>query len=444
MSDVLLQKTGRLVAIAHRVKARVVNGEKVDSLPTRVLIVNTDGTTMNLDLDDDNHELDFVQGRFATRFEKEKDEEGNKVPVEFQGLRPDDTILMTLGGSGDPLAYAISRKGEDVGFTLYRMSASMLKALRGNKPSDQKKRDSSELETLVKAWQEKLAIFHKSDAADRTRIRIGALYRAYKENQQARIGQGARLRQSAIGAIFMSVDGLFPEGSMMQNLMKDFTHTFKKHFQKKSKPLEVYEALVKAENNARSELEKAVESSHLWKIFEPIIGIGPSIAGGLISSIGDIRKFPTEAAFWAFCGLHTLKTNGVKLAKGEQPIGGIMARRRTGQLSNWNPTLKQSLYMLADQFNRRPDSYWGKKLRLNKKLYRIKYPTAMKNEADKLRYSDGHIHNMALWKTLRQFTRWLYRDWTRLENDPAYVVKQPVWKNGMSVEALPELAKLIS
>ncbi len=429
MSDVLLKNaesesdvvSGRTVAIAHRVKARVVNGEKVVSLPTRVLIVNQNGVTVSLDLDDEANELDFVTGKFVT---KTKVVDDVKVVIAWEGLRVNDTVLMTLGGSGDSLAYAISRKGEDVGFSLYRMAPAALKALRGEKPGNQKKRDDSELSALIKAHTEKLAQFYSCGSADRERMLISVHYRSFKEAQEARMGQAARMRQSLIGEVFMSPDGLYPEG-LIYGLLTDFIVTVQKTFQKKSKPVEVHQALKSAESSAKKSLEDAVQKSRVWELFEPISGVGPSIAGGLISSIGDIRKFPSEAAFWAYCGLHSLKTDGTKFKVGEKPIAGIMARRRTGQLSNWNPTVRQSLYIFADQCNRRPDSYWGKKLRANKIAYRLKHPEAITNELGKLRFNDGHIHKMSLWKTLRQFTRWLYREWSRLENDTAYVVKQP-------------------
>ena len=302
-----------------------------------------------------------------------------------------------------------------------------LHALRGEKPQKQKERDVSELTILASAWQDKSAPFYHCDAADRERITVATTYQVFKEAQLARMGQVARLRQSVIGKIFMGPEGLYEEGvPKLRLLLTKFMDGLYQIFEKKkSKHVAVLEALIAAEATAKRELEQAVESSRNWKLFAPVPGVGPSIAGALIASIGDVRKFQTEAKLWAFCGLHTLKTDGTKFLPGEKPVGGIMARRRSGQLSNWQPKARQALYLLADQFNRRPDSYWGQKLRANKAAYRLKYPEAVKNEAGKLRYNDGHIHKMALWKTLRQFTRWLYREWTRLENDPNYQVKQP-------------------
>jgi hypothetical protein len=102
-------------------------------------------------------------------------------------------------------------------------------------------------------------------------------------------------------------------------------------------------------------------------------------------------------------------------------MGGV------GQISNWNPTIRQALWLFGDQLNRQAkmNTYWGNKLLENKAKYREKHPNIIENVNGKLRYNPAHIHRMAVWKTLRQFTRWLYREWTRLENDPNYIVKHP-------------------
>src|SRR5690606_14591372 len=36
----------------------------------------------------------------------------SEVPVKYDGLKPGDSVAMTLGGSGDPLAFALSRHAE--------------------------------------------------------------------------------------------------------------------------------------------------------------------------------------------------------------------------------------------------------------------------------------------------------------------------------------------
>lgn len=472
----------RIIALAHRVKARIVDGEVKEALPTRVMICDVGGQVISMhDLEDEGDELLFVRGAYPVKWQdidpenytppsresdvkwgkvkkgenipasliKEIDGEQmtpRKIAIAWDGLRSGDTVLMTLGGSGDPLGYAISRQGESDNFKLYRMPPWRLKQLRGEKPSDQKIRDTSELTTLISAWVNgNQNYFYHCDAADRERISIAAHYSNFKQFQKYRMAAAAQMRQSLIGRVFMALDGLFPEGAI-HALLTRFASAVKELFpkgRKKSGPAEVLEQLQLAEADAKHNLEKAVTSSRVWKLFESIEGVGPSIGGALIAAIGDIRKFSGPEKLWAFCGLHTLKPDGTKFEKGEDPSNsiGIMARRRKGQLSNWNPTLKQGLYLLADQFNRRPGSYWGEKLRENKKVLREKHPGVIYTDKNKMRYNDGHLHKMALWKTLRQFTRVMFREWSLLEKYPDHVAVLKMFKDMSPTEREDRLKK---
>lgn len=107
---------------------------------------------------------------------------------------------------------------------------------------------------------------------------------------------------------------------------------------------------------------------------------------------------------------------------------GIFPRRRTGQVANWNPTARQALYLLGDQFNRRPDSTWGKVLLHYKEVLRKAHPEVVEEEVRarkgnrtvtemRKRYTNGHIHKMALWRTLSKFVDHLFDTWSALERD---------------------------
>jgi len=95
-----------------------------------------------------------------------------------------------------------------------------------------------------------------------------------------------------------------------------------------------------------------------------------------------------------------------------------------GNTANWHSDGRQGLYLLSEQWNRRPDSLWGQKLRENKAKFRAKYPEVIEViEGGRKRrlYSKGHIQNMARWRTITQFVCWLYSAWraheARLESD---------------------------
>ena len=127
-----------------------------------------------------------------------------------------------------------------------------------------------------------------------------------------------------------------------------------------------------------------------------------------------------------------------EVSPGDTRMGGdsIFPRRRRGQLSNWNQFAKQAffLWVTSSIGGRR---LLGRKLRQNKIILRQQYPEVVVTEQGKKRYTDGHIHKLATWKTIRQFARWLYRAWTNLENGkPVKFPVMPVAEVGSSVEKL--------
>jgi hypothetical protein len=46
---------------------------------------------------------------------------------------------------------------------------------------------------------------------------------------------------------------------------------------------------------------------------------------------------------------------------------------------------------------------------------KTKYPEVIEIAGGKKRYYDGHIHRLAIWKTLREFVKWLYAEWKDVE-----------------------------
>jgi hypothetical protein len=216
---------------------------------------------------------------------------------------------------------------------------------------------------------------------------------------KARIACVQRLHQRVIGEIFCSEGGPFPEGS------------FDKAFEARKANDTVLKALFAEEKARKKELSEALEGLAVYRrLFEPIDGCGPAIASRIISAIIEIRRFETAAKLKAFCSVHVLHD-------------GKFARRRKGQVSNWHPDARQALFLLGDQFNRRPDSVWGKKLREYKTKLRDKHPEVVVGEDGKKRYTNGHIHKMAMWRTLTKFVEWLFREWWRLERE---ATAQPV------------------
>lgn len=425
----------RFIGIRHRVK-RTAAGE---ARPTMAAIREGEQVRV-LHLEDETAELDFVLGRFPTEFRsaepgedlskfpkhnvqerKKRGEEAREtlVPAAYEGFRAGDVVAMSLGGSGDRLAFALSRRGEEIGASVSRIPPFTLKERRGVASKDD---DHKLLTDLI---EREPGSFYGIGPRDRQFIEMREAYRARRDTQKDRMRCDQRLRQRFIGQVFLSPQGRYPEGAI-----EDLYDTAK-----------ASDAILKSnlvEEAARErELKRAVKALDVWReIFDNVEGCGEVLAAGIITPIGDIRRFPTDAKLKKYCGVHIMPD-------------GRFPRRRVGAISNWSPEARQALFLLAQQFVYRPDSEWGQYLRQMKARLRERHPViecgtcrvpweqCAKRSKDSVeptpeevellagaetpkgrharRYTDGHIHKMALWRTLTRFVERLHRDWTRLE-----------------------------
>lgn len=406
----------RVIGIRHRVK-KTAKGE---ARPTMVAIEEA-CTTRVLTLDDDDAEKDFLLGVFPTSFRAVEPGENvdrfpvhhlkfrrdevsgeqvvSRVPDSYDGLRAGDSVAMLLGGSGDRFAAALMRRGEEVGAKVYRLPPFVMKERRGDAPKD------DDYRTFVALFLVNPAAFREMSRRDWDLIRLREAHYARREAMRARIGCEQRLRQQVIGRIFLNEEGRFPEG------------TVEAAYDREKANDEVYRNLLKEEKRREAELKRAVKALPIWPLFEGIEGCGENIAAGIIAAVGDIRLFPNKKKFKAFCGVHV------------DEAGAFPCHRR-GKVGNWQPKARQALYLLGDQFNRRPDSFWGKKLRAAKERFQAKHPevitiVAERGEANgkdgenggraRKLYTKLHIHQMATWRTLTKFAEWLYGAWKRTE-----------------------------
>ncbi len=394
---------GRIIGITHRVK-RTAKGE---ARPTMVAISDREEVKTHK-LETEQDELDFVLGRWAARWRKikesedlsgflphhirrdKKTKESKQVPASYDGLRAGDMVVMTFGGSGDRLAFAIKRKLDKIGGRILRIAPFRLKEKRTGK------KDEDHI-LLAHLFMTETAEFQKMSDRDMELIETREAYFTRQEAMKARIGCEQRLRQRLIGKIFLSEEGGYPE------------ETVEDEYDRLKASDAVLQALIAEEAAREAKMKKAVRKLLVWpNLFEPIKGVGEVIAARLIVAIGDIRRFETAAKLKKYCGVHVLDD-------------GRFARRRNNELANWNNEARQAFYLLGDQFNRRPDSVWGKKLREYKAKFREKYPgpIKVKNAEGKevTKYSDIHVHKMAMWRTLTKFTEWLFAEWRRLESE---------------------------
>lgn len=347
----------RTIGVTHRTK-RTAEGEP---RPTLVAIASA-GNVHNLELETEDDELAFIRT-----------------------LEPEDRLAMIFGGSGDRFAAAANRFGETVGAKVYRIPAFVVSKKRNGGSSD------ADHLLLTKLFQAEPSGFYEFRASDRNLVLATELFNVLMETKQARIACEQRIKARLTGIKFCSPEGGYPEGKIEDLFDAEKANNV------------ILQKLIQEEKARGRELEKAVCDLAVYRdVLAQVTGCGPRIAGGIIGAIKDIRRFETESKFVAFCGMHVAPD-------------GKFVRRRVGSTSNWNSSARQALYLLAEQFNRRPDSVWGQKLRENKLQIRARHPEIVIVDGKK-RYTDGHIHKMAVWRTLTRFTRWLYREWWKLEN----------------------------
>ncbi len=358
----------RIIAIRHRVKFTA----KGEARPTQVTIIEN-GKSRHFNLKDDDAELNFVLGR---HYRAKK----------IEGLQAGDTVAMVLGGSGDRLAYALSRHGADIGAQVMRIPPSLLQEHRGEKD----KNDDDK--TLALLFQEKPELFQPTGPRERDVIRVRVCLDGRKDSQKARIACEQRISQRLIGQVFLSEDGKYPEG----NIEAEYQRAKANHL--------ALRTLVEQERRATGDLRRAVHNLAVWRhVFSDIEGIGEVLTSGLITAVGDIRRFPNKHKLKAFCGVHILPD-------------GQFPRKRSKQIANWHPTARQALFLMADQFVKRPDSVWGIKYREIKARLREIHPEPITGENGKKKWTDGHIHRTAIWRTLTRFVEWLYPQWIKAEN----------------------------
>lgn len=347
----------RYIGIRHRVKITAAG----ESSPTQAF-VRQDGQGIARNIETEEDELEFV----------------------LKEVQKGDVFAMLLGGSGDYLAYTLSRQAEKVGATVLRIPPFEFAKRRESGVKDD---DAIFLSELV---EESPHLFYAVTNRDRDLISVRESLFARQDAMKARMACEQRIRSRVIGQIFCGRDGLYPEGGI------------EKMYDAAKANDAILAALVKEEDRRNRDLAKAVERLDVYQtIFKPIEGVGPRIAASIIGGVIDIRRFANDAKFKAYCGVHVLPD-------------GRFARKRAGAVANWNADIRQALVLVAQQFQYRPGSFWGVYLRRMKANLRAKHPEPVTIDGRK-RYTDSHINKMAEWRTLTRFVEHIYREWWRLE-----------------------------
>jgi len=426
----MAETTGRIIGIRHRTKKT----KSEEARPTQVAILgklaenpSSPFTTYvhTYDLADEMAELDWVRGIFPIEYRTvepeedinhflarhivwrklKKDENPDhlpqnlllkqgkdvllalKVPIAYDGLMSGDIVAVIMGGSGNYLTGGLAARASEVGASgsVFRIPAYRLKEKR---ESLGRTKDQDAL-TLAEMAKDQRELFYAVRPADRDLIWLEELLEARTEAMKERIACEQRMRQMMLGRVFRATGA-------------DLAGTIEEQFSKEKANDAILNAAIAEEKRREKDL-----ISHLLKIpiyreiFEPIEGVGPLIAARLICAAKDIRLFPTKAKLKAFCGVHILED-------------GRFPRKRTGERANWSPEARQALFLLGDQFNRRPDSEWGQKLLQYKEHFRQVHPEVETTNGKK-RFTPAHIHKMALWRARTKFVERLFREWWKIE-----------------------------
>lgn len=434
----VLVQAPRIIAIAHRLKEIVRDGVVIEKRPTQLAIaVQGSAKLREIALKDESDELDFLLARNA---------------FVDDGLRSGDVVLAQMGGSGAFFAFALSRRLEELGSGgVYWISSTVFKRV-----SDEQGIDRSRLKKIdddgrrVETTFDHLALhavakvawpsFYRVGARERDNILLRAAYEQRKEAMLARMATAARIRQRAIGRIFCSAAGKYPEGNVEDLIKAELANDA------------VLIALETEESRAERELKRLLRSLPVWRVFDPIEGVGELTAAPLVVAIQDINRFPGPKQLSAFLGTHCLRSDGSKFQKGEQPMGGILARRRRGQLSNWHPDGRQALYQIGIQFSMwRPNSPWGLVYKEVRVGFEAKHPNRQvwvrdgsevieridlfegqykripggyvitdgeggeRTVKGSTKYNPAHLNKMATWRTLTLFVEWLWEAWRNEE-----------------------------
>ncbi len=435
-----------------------------------------DGTVQDIKLEDEQGELDFIMNRFPLRmrkavatdkftdfpehlvkmreFDLEEDsldlipdhhviEVGktkktkfilDKVPAEMTGLEEGDTVLMPLGGSGDYLAFAMSVRAEQIGAKVLRIPPRRIKEERGRLVNVTVVGVSDDHDIIKALYDGEPGSFYPVTARQRDMIEARETFRAREHMQQERKSCAMRVRQRGIGETFVRADGLFPQGSI------------EKRFDELLADDDLLDLITRKEKRLETELAKFLERIPVYnKVFGSIEGVGPVIAAGIICTVGDIRLFVRSGG--------NLRYRAGKLKKycGACPgPDGKLLRKTAGKTLPYTPGPRQAIYKFAQQMIKRPGSDWGVRLVANKAYYAAKHPietlviklpagstkeylidgvTCRKagtghelwdgaewhKVVGKRKHFKGHLHKMAIWKTLTEFVEHLYDEWTRLE-----------------------------
>lgn len=209
--------------------------------------------------------------------------------------------------------------------------------------------------------------------------------------------------------------------------------------------------LLSTENILKKAIESALVDFSIWENWlRDLPGIGPVLAGGLITYIGNIKRFANVSKLWAYAGLsvgyykvtcqegHRFVSSslpekcntrvynkegekfllcGAPLEKSEH-IKGKAIKKIAGHQIRWNPQLKTACWKTGEAFVKTKGPY---------RDFYDQFRQFYDSHPDHAEKSKGHRYSMAKRKTVKLFLSHLYEKWRKeegLEAGKIYVIEK--------------------
>lgn len=185
---------------------------------------------------------------------------------------------------------------------------------------------------------------------------------------------------------------------------------------------EVHDATKKLEEHIKKVITKLVKVEPIYDTWlQHVEGLGPVLSAGLITRIGNVHRFESVSAIWAYAGMHV--------------VDGKAPRRRKGHKANWDGELRELVaFKIPAQFVKRTHTF-GRKLydhyvAFYEQTHDAKCPTWSHPEAKVNKMGTkatlngkgcsrrGHIYKMTTRKVGKRFLACLWAAWRKLEGLP--------------------------
>lgn len=274
-----------------------------------------------------------------------------EVFAKFLGKLKEPTNFYFEEGGGDSFKLQARRAGHEV-FTIPGKQIKEYRDEFGLAKSDEV--DAVLIGKFAKAYPNR---FYQFKELDETTARIAILFKGRKDTEETLVREKNRLFALKVRLELISLDG---------------------HKKKVIKQAEgVIKALQKKFEGNTKLLKLAVKDHPLNSYFENIKGVGPAVAGGMISSIKRAGRFDDKGSLRHYAGMVT--------KKGDQ---------------GFNHDLKRALYFFCVSIIKARTPVWRELYDNMKVYYQQKHPD----------WKKGHINNYAMKFVETKFLDTVYKE----------------------------------